>query len=84
MMHGAINVKYLKLVYRSQNFRILMLYNSDGNLLSVVKSCRITSNGVHTGLVNLKKKEESATDSGVKPEAVENESNSEGRNEISC
>lgn len=29
-------------------------------------------------------KKKSATDSGVKPEAVENESNSEGRNEISC
>jgi len=49
-----LNRRNLTLAFQSQYFRVFVLYNSDAGFVEIVKSCRITLNGVHSGFVDLK------------------------------
>jgi len=47
--------RYLTLVFQSSYFHVFVLYNSDAGFVTIVKSCRIMYNVVHSGFVDLKK-----------------------------
>ena len=61
----GLTIRYLTLAFQSYYFRVFVMYS----FVAVVKSCRIMLNGVHCGFVDLN--ETGATDSGVKPFALE-------------
>ena len=48
---------YLTLAFQFSYFHVFVLYNSDAGCVTIVESCRIMQNVVHSGFVDLKKTE---------------------------